>query len=357
MGDKKKQQSSLADLASQEADISKLSPEMRQAVGAVRESARRNPGNSVWTDRRKARGKGFPFWLPKGEKRRVLFLSEPKVVVAHKFTVGWNTRNGNSFPDTEWGVCDQYVPSTNPDQEAFDKTGKPCAACMALGEPRTVMAFIICEFFKEPVKIQNRMVTHQVRLLIADSLTPQNQLIDNALTDTAGGSLKFCLVDISRSQNNQSPRIGDSFTVKSKLTQKQIMGDPNAKSIIEAVKAIDLDKAYAPLSLEEFKTALTRHKQVNDKHCEGDNYDPEGMAKALRGQLERDDERKKDDEVSGGTSLADLASSGGSLGSLADIEEGSTEDEDSDEDTSFDIGGDSEESDDEEELEAPDIWN
>lgn len=305
---------SLADMAKSSGDTSKLTPEMRRMRSASAESSRRNPGNSVWIDRRKARGTAFPFFLKAGEQRKVLVLSQPHTVLAHKFQTNWINKGGSSFPETEWGVCTQWKLPEDPDQESFDKTGQPCGGCMCLGEPRSITIIIICEFYDEPIEIRGKKVSQQVRPLVADSFTPQAQIIDQAGTDIAKGDIRFCFMKISRSQNQQSPRVGDSFTILRKIKKDQVASD---KRIVEAVKAIDLAKAYAPLTLDEQKTALLRHRLICDKHSDGDGYDPEGMEKVQQGNFSETESPKSGGAAkdSGETSLA----------ALADAEEGTAE--------------------------------
>lgn len=343
---------SLTDIASGSGDTSKLSPEMRRMANAAKESARRNPGNSLWIERRKHRGPGFPFFLKQGERRKILVLTEPKVIVAHKFTTGWNNKGSYSFPETEYGVCDQWVPG---DEEGFERTGKPCGPCMALGEPRSIMVFIIVEFYDEPREIKGKKVAFSVRPMIVDSVTPQNQLIDNAMTDVAGGSLRFCLLNVSRSSNQQSPRVGDSFTIVRKLSAAQLKKDKNFKIIDEAVKQINLNAAYKPLDMDEMKTALYRHRLVNDQHNNGDGYDPEGMAKAIKGNLEISDDGESSSEES--SLLSDDSGGSDSLSSLADADEGTTSLSDADDATDEEEGftlDDGDSADEEAEEQSPD---
>lgn len=341
---------SLADLAGNAGDPSRLNPAMRRMLNANAESSRRNPGNSLWIERRKARGPTFPFWLKQGQRRKVLILSQPETFIVHKVNTDWISKNGNNFPDTEYAVCSKWALPEDPNASEWVKVGE-CGCCAALGEPKAITVMIICEFYPEPIEIKGKQVTQQVRLLIADSFGPQNQLVDAAMTDTANGDLRFCFMMISRSKNQQSPRVGDSYTVLNKAQKDAIA---KHKGIVEDVKKINLQKAYSVLTPEEQIQVLHRHKMICDRHLESSGYEPEAMANALQGNF-----------IVSGESPSKKRESGGTLADLADVETGTAEPLVDGED--FDIGSLDEDStpekvevvatDPADSDDLPDIWN
>lgn len=329
----------LDDMISEEVDTSKLDPSVRRMMAANREAKKRAPSGSVLVERQKKRGKFFPFRLQKNESRKIVILSKPLTLLGHQFATRWINKNGNSFPEKSWGISAGWAFPDDPDQAGYVQTGKPCPATLAIGDPRPITVMIVAEFNKYTIKNgpnKGKESRVQVRVMEVSNLGAQNQLADQACTKTAGGSLLFCIMKVSRSDSGTSPAIGDSFTVVDKATKEKIQAD---KDIMEQLKEIDLTAAYAPLSEEEAVEACRAHKRIMDQHNDGEGYIHEGMQRVLSGSYDISGGLDDGDDPFGSDSDGDI---GGGLGALDDVEEG---------DSGFTLEGASE--DDEETKENP----
>lgn len=296
----------------EKAKAGNASPVWNQTRAAAEESQRRNPTSGVWSDRR--RSAGYPFFLAKNKSVHAVVLSAPKIVIGHKFTIGWNTVGGKSFPDTWYGPCSKWKLPDDPSVSGFEGTNQPCPACKVLGEPRTVLVLGLAVNEKYTHKQTGKTTNWQVKPLIVDYAGTINQMHDLAATQP-DGDLRFKVLKISRSNNDRSPRIGDSFTVTKAVDPASVRG--NAE-ITNAWKNLKFDHAWRLMTVDEMKQALTLHKQLCDRHMEGQGYDPKALIAVLRGDLAEDS-----DIASSIDDLGDSVPSGDtSLDGLADLPEG-----------------------------------
>ena len=276
----------------------KAAPVWGMATSAAEESARRNPTSTLWTDRRRCVGY-YPFFLKAGTSQNdIIVLASPKIFVVHSFIIGW-VNKGGSFPERWYGPCDKWrLP--DPGQAGFAPTGKPCAACLALGEPKSI-AVLPLTYKQEWTDRKGRTYKWKVCPLIVDQAGALNQLRDQASLQKHG-DLKFCLMKISRSAGDRTPRIGDSFTVIKTVSEEAVkkVGD-----IVDLMREFDAAKGFAPLG-ENMARALMLHKKLSDRFNGGDDYDPKGMDKALRGDLSDDlgSDLPDDAPASGATTAA-----------------------------------------------------
>lgn len=294
-----------------------LAPGLRALAGATNESSRRNPLTNVFSGRRAFRGPHMPFSLKNNERRNIFFLTSLHTIIAHRMTTGWMKKGGKSFPTTEYASCRQWRVANDPTADkGWEPTGELCGACKALGEPKAIAVAVVIEFVKYTKSDQRTVVENPVRCLIADSLTTINQLLDLAASGAAGGDLRWCAVSVSRSSNEKSPRVGDSFTISEKRKPDDVAKSSQGKEWIATFKQIDLKKAYEPLNPDDTIKALALHKKVCDMHMEGEGYESTGMAAALKGHNEADP------LTEGGFGDTVTGDGGGGLDSLADAETG-----------------------------------
>lgn len=259
-----------------------LNSAYRRAKSGASEQTRRSPRSEFLDRIWKARGNDFSFKLKAGEKTRVLFLSEIVVTLAHAVIY-----KVDKFANREYVQCNAHViPDDGP---GWQKTGKPCAFCTALGDPRMVGSIALGTFDKFERKDGSKSEA-QARTLIATQDKTINALVDMAYSDQADGSLKHLVVSVARGSDKSSCRVGETFIIQKNLRGKvgQLKG---VKELKEGLKSIKLENAFGPISNEEMVAALRVHK----KHCDENpekikhGYNESAMERAIRGDAESDD--------------------------------------------------------------------
>ena len=282
----------------------KMNKAMSKLMNASKEATQRAPAMSVWSDKYKARGSLYPFGLTPNQSSQVLFLSDPYVQLVHPYIVDWPTiPGGKSFPKTEYTECTKWKLD---DDGNYVDSKNTCHACSVIGEPKLIATYITAGTEPFTSKDGSRTYKNPVRLLVASSQTTHKQLAEISAVDYVGGSLKYCIIKVSRSSNNKSPRVGDSFVFQKKMEESDLTKKDYWPAIADQLRAINLAEAYGPLTVEQQVDALTRHKAISDRHNDGRDYNAAAFEKMT-----------KKGPVAEVTKKAD----GGGLAALDDVEE------------------------------------
>lgn len=258
----------------------KMNKAMSKLMNASKEASQRQPTTSVWSDKYKARGALYPFGLSPNQSTTLLFLSDPHVQLVHPYIVDWPTiPGGKSFPKTEYSECTRWKLD---DDGNYNDSKTTCHACSVIGEPRLIASYITAGTETFTSKDGAKTYKNPVRLLVASSQTTHKQLGEISSVDYVGGSLKNCLVKVSRSSNNKSPRVGDSFVFQKKLDEADLMRRDYWPAIADQLRGINVAEAYGPLTAEQQVDALTRHKAISDRHNDGRDYNAAAFEKMTK---------------------------------------------------------------------------
>jgi len=226
------------------------------------------------------------FGLKPGMSRTVVVLAEPTPVLAHRVAVEHVKGPKGSFLAYNHMRCLRHM---------FDKsgakidTGAACAGCIALGEEPRIQLLFPVDDLQDPYTPRTGRngappvrVEHPVRIVQVTSPASINQLIDQIQTDTAKGSLAWCVLKASRSQNEKAPRIGDSLTVIKRINGEDYKKQAYWVDVNNALKERDVSKIFA-LTESQMITALRMHRTLVDRHDPRGGYDVDGMEAVLNG--------------------------------------------------------------------------
>ena len=253
--------------------------------------------DSPWSEAWSHRG-GFPFRMNTGKTTELVFLTDVKPLIVHEVAFGEKAGPSGRFPLKE------YVRSmtlTGVDEEGnFVHNDTPkCLFEAALGrKPKFIYLAKILDMTEYTDK---KNVTHKwtVRHVLIDNQTVISQLA--AVGEVHGRDMQYARFKVSRSMQQKSPRVGDSWTLMGYLDPTEHLdGIPGMRA---AEEKIDLDKGFPMFSEEAAKQILGQHRKVASAFP-GDTsrllrYSEAGM-----------------DEILGTTSVGDVIKDGPSIAEL-----------------------------------------
>lgn len=225
---------------------------------------------------------GFPFRIMSGKKTNLMFLTDIEWKVVHEIAIKEKVGQTGKYPITDF-ICSTSIVGVNPDGSLI-KNDKQCIIEKALGrEPKLIAVAKILNMTpwttKDGVKIP-----WTVQTIIIPSNSPILQQLA-AVTEVTKRDLKYSVFTVSRSEQEKSPKIGDSWTYKSHFTEDEVLSEEGLSAALEKV---DLDKGFPILSDEDIVVLLKNHKRLCDRFSDGKNilfmYSEHEMAEIL-GQL------------------------------------------------------------------------
>ncbi len=257
-------------------DNTNLSPALRRARAAMTESSRQSPGMKIWIERSKALG--FEFYLDSGSSSAVIFTSELESFLVHRVKTRWVKGGPNGgFPEHQYVSCSQFTISEDGSQ--WDSTKTPCLYCAVIGKPKAINVAKIYFRYDKPIQRKSGdPIVDGVKPLIVWQPEIVNTLLDSAASSVAGGSLLGCRFKVTRSTKDKSPRIGDSWVLNKKIDEQTLVTSKELAKYKAEADRIKFSTAFAPMSIEEQRAALTMHKAWSDRSGDDNGLGYDGEA-------------------------------------------------------------------------------
>lgn len=234
-------------------------------------------GNQLTASMWAARG-GFPFKLPVNKSADIVFLTDVQWIPVHEVAIGERKGAKGKYPLTEMFHSTSIL--------GIDASGTPvkstrnCLFEQGLGRnPKLILVAKIVDLTAYKLK-DGTEVPWTVRTITIPSNSPVIAQLA-AASEVTGKDMQYAMFTVSRSGNDKSPKIGDSWTYKTHLTVDDLREE---KGLLEAADKIDFERGFPVLEDSDIVSILKTHRKLCDKYAaDGKNatmtYDEDGMDK------------------------------------------------------------------------------
>lgn len=229
---------------------------------------------SVWSQIWAHRGP-FDFSLKKNEDAKICFLTDIMVFPAHEVIYGW-VEKGYSFPSTD------FVRSSAWNADGTE-SGEPDYIGQITGRDPRILGVAVILDTRPYTNKDGEKIPFTVRRVVIKQQAVMDVL--KAMTETSGQDLRLARFQVSRTGQDKSARIGDSWFPQTYVTEADL--DAHYGGWREALEKIDLDKGYPTLDKAQQLQVMQQYGRVADKHSTSQswliNYNKDVLEQLLGG--------------------------------------------------------------------------